>query len=192
MDALRRAEAEKKAAAKSKSEGKIAGASDPQQVSSDGLAEDDEDLGATIKLDRLPLPISSSSNAETTAPTVEDITASIEDSLNDLSIDFESTSPRMRSEEILSSEAGDRAESDSNAAKAESEAANQEQAFDFSIHAEPRLDSDGKPLALEPMHDVEITSDEPIPEAITGRTETLPSVNKIDEVIADRQFRPGC
>ena len=179
MDALRRAEAEKKAAAESKSaeeklerkeshqensnEEKSAGKlnvrddGDSQSSVSDELSEDDEDLGATVKLDRLPLSMTTKPEAAD-KPAVEDITSSIEESLNDLSIDFESTSPRMRSDEILSADRSRENRGNATDASGNKADSDHEEAFDFSIHAEPHLDKDGKPLELEPIHDAEITS----------------------------------
>ena len=63
MDALRRAEAEKKQAAKNKHAHQADTDSPEINVKENPSAadtedHDDEDLGATVKLDRLPLPIS--------------------------------------------------------------------------------------------------------------------------------------
>lgn len=182
MDALRRAEAEKKAAAKNKSaENRIELDDKNTRQSAPEVVEEDEDLGATIKLDRLPLPMAArpvAKQAELAGDsqiTAEDVSAAIEDSLNDLSIDFESTSPRMRSEEILASDSTTDDNQDVQGVVGGDPAADKDETYDFSIHAESHAGQDEQALALEPMHDADITSAEPVPEPITGTTNTLPS-----------------
>lgn len=182
MDALRRAEAEKKAAAKNKSaENRIELDDKNTRQSAPEIVEEDEDLGATIKLDRLPLPMAArpvAKQAELAGDsqiTAEDVSAAIEDSLNDLSIDFESTSPRMRSEEILANDSTTGNNQDVQGVVGGDPAADKDETYDFSIHAESHAGQDEQALALEPMHDADITSAEPVPEPITGTTNTLPS-----------------
>lgn len=126
MDALRRAEEEKKQAARNKQINESL-----ENLGSDAnAAGDDEDLGATVKLDRLPLAMGNNTKSEihSKQTSLDDLKSNIVDSLNDLSVDFESTSPRLRIEE--------QAETINPAASDET--------FDFSIHS-------AEPLSLEPL-----------------------------------------
>ena len=121
MDALRRAEAEKKQAAKNKhadqAESVASNSNASIETDSQSVEHDDEDLGATVKLDRLPLPISKKQSESPSSIEVEDVAATA--SLDDLNVDFDSTSPRVRVTESTPSES-----------------ANDEQTHDFSINAE--------------------------------------------------------
>ncbi|MGR8946412.1 MAG: tetratricopeptide repeat protein [Gammaproteobacteria bacterium] len=133
MDALRRAEAEKKQAAKDKQ-------NEPPQPRGAATAPEvsDDDLGATVKLDRLPLPISNGKDTGTAQPSsslsVEDVASSA--SLDDLNVDFESTSPRVR--------INDSDHSDNN---------RDEQTHDFSINAEIPTERFKHELSLEPLQE---------------------------------------
>ena len=110
MDALRRAEAEKKQAAKNKhadqAESVASNSNASIETDSQSVEHDDEDLGATVKLDRLPLPISKKQSESASSIEVEDVAATA--SLDDLNVDFDSTSPRVRvTESTLSESAND-------------------------------------------------------------------------------------
>ena len=163
MDALRRAEAEKKQAAKNKhadqAESVASNSNASIETDSQSVEHDDEDLGATVKLDRLPLPISKKQSESPSSIEVEDVAATA--SLDDLNVDFDSTSPRVRVTESTPSES-----------------ANDEQTHDFSINAEfeterfePAYSKDGSAeLSLEPLQEEARPTEKTSPSAPIGST----------------------
>ncbi|MEM7468638.1 MAG: tetratricopeptide repeat protein [Pseudomonadota bacterium] len=173
MDALRRAEAEKKQAAQNKQ-----GDTEETPIGSDTSSprielSDDEELGATVKLDRLPLPIANNQSAKGTSEQEisEDHFATA--NLNDLNVDFESTSPRMRTsdvekaaeverEETIDFSINAELETEKFPAQANDDSINAEleterfeaQSPDFSINAEFETEKFESPLSLEPLQSV--------------------------------------
>ena len=154
MDALRRAEAEKKQAAKEKEEQQHQGdaggpVSEESATSGNGPVETsaaDEELGATVKLDRLPLPIASKQKSS-----ADEVGQQL-DSLNDLNVDFDETSPRIK----LQGESAETTDpgSDTFAFSVEdnpSEIDSADDAGDFSINAEYATEKFAAPLTLEPL-----------------------------------------
>ena len=149
MDALRRAEEEKKQAAKEK-QNQIEPPTPPPANAEVDAPE--EELGATVKLDRLPLPIASKQNAATTPDSGAPLEA-----LNDLNVDFESTSPRIKLpvEESSGTDQQDTFEfsvADQDPNSIDGGPASDDTA-DYSINAEYATEKFAAPLSLEPLQD---------------------------------------
>ena len=154
MDALRRAEQEKKQAAKDKQTQQANDASgNGNNPDASPVSDAHEELGATVKLDRLPLPIAEKQkNAGETAEPVAD-------PLNDLNVDFEKTSPRIKRELVEPPPGSDTDTYDFSVDDTSAQNGEQEN-LDFSINAEYATEKFEAALSLEPLQDARQPSDD--------------------------------